>query len=95
MKLTDVPNTVIKLADEGTILKKLLITRGIPKQLFASKPFKLKDAISSFNSEVEGLKPKTINQQKQFEFLHKIFLNPYIYLVSLFSMKFLLNKHLP
>jgi len=54
-----------------------LLKCGVPKNIFSFKPYLLDNALTSFTSEVDGLKPKRISANTQGEYLDKIFANPY------------------
>lgn len=63
-----------------------LIPAGITKHIFSIPDFILEKSISSFTSEVDGLKPKMISKQKQVDSFKKVYdkplQSPYIYCIS-------------
>lgn len=70
-------DTLIEIPKEEKVISKLLITRGLPKQVLSSKSFILSDSLCSFTSEVEGLKPRRISKEKQIAFIQKVLENPF------------------
>lgn len=67
----------ILLDKRNTGAIKQMVTRGMTKQVFSIHPFALDEALCSFTSEVQGLKPKRVSKQKQNEGVSKIMENPF------------------
>jgi len=54
-----------------------LLKCGVPRNTFSFKTFALDNAITSFTSEVEGLKPKRLSTSIQHEYIEKVLANPF------------------
>lgn len=70
----------------NTTVKKQMLSKGLPKAVWTYQPFRLKDKVSSFTSQVEGLRDKRIEKAKQIESIIKLsnepFLGPYVTCIS-------------
>lgn len=66
--------------------EKVLASHGVAKQLFSIPDFILEDRATTFVSELEGLKPKTVTKKKQIEDTLKVINNPlsapYVFCIS-------------
>ncbi len=76
----------IQIDARKKLLIKQLNIRGAPKQAFSIPPFNLNETVTSFVSEVSGLKPKRIKKLDQLNQLQRIlenpFYGPYTYCIS-------------
>ena len=75
--------TTIRL---GAQLNKHLISRGMPRDVMRNRPFVLNDHVSTFTSEIDGMKPKRVTKSTQLDhwdsLIEKPFASPYLYLIA-------------
>lgn len=62
----------------NTTVKKQMLSKGLPKAVWTYQPFRLKDKVSSFTSQVEGLRDKRIEKSKQIESIVKLSKEPFL-----------------
>lgn len=75
--MVDIKGQKILLDKRNTSVLKQMVMRGMTKQVFSVHPFSLDEALCSFNSEVDGLKPKRVSKKKQQEFMGKVMEDPF------------------
>lgn len=76
VKKDDAEKTLIHVDGKGQFARSL-VSRGVQKQVFSIPAFAMEESVTSFTSEVDGLKPKSISKKEQMDMMQAVIKNPF------------------